>query len=381
MIEEAFSRLDSYCRGINYQGWDVFDGLNSRLFASSFLAKSSLLRLGWIQFFKRSPINFRRIALVPHGYNAKGLGLFVSGLLALGRIDEAQKLLEKLMPLRCQGYAGTSWGYNFPWQARAFYVPVGKPNMVTTVFVANAFCDYYDNTGDSKALQIAADCCVFMVQHLIISENTDSICFGYIPDETAKVHNVNMLGAALLARVAAINGDTVLVEKSRKAMYYSIKALQQDFSWPYGELHHHQWIDNFHTGFNLVALHDWSKYTGDNTWKEELKKAYAYFLHTFWQENGCPKYYNNSLYPVDIHCSAQGIITYAKLEETASCGSAMAEKIACWAIENMQDKQGYFYYQQTKWFTNKIPYIRWSQAWMFYALATLLAKKRRGEQP
>jgi len=30
----------------------------------------------------------------------------------------------------------------FDWQARAFFVPVGTPNMVTTVFVANAFLDY-----------------------------------------------------------------------------------------------------------------------------------------------------------------------------------------------------------------------------------------------
>jgi hypothetical protein len=51
----------------------------------------------------------------------------------------------------------------------------------------------------------------------------------------------------------------------------------------------------------------------------------------------------------------------------------MAERIADWAIENMQDETGYFYYQKTKLFTNKIPYIRWSQAWMFYALSYLIS--------
>ena len=54
----------------------------------------------------------------------------------------------------------------------------------------------------------------------------------------------------------------------------------------------------------------------------------------------------------------------------------MAKKIAQWAIENMQDKEGYFYYQKTKWYTNRISYIRWSQAWMFYGLALLLAAQK-----
>jgi len=40
----------------------------------------------------------------------------------------------------------------------------------------------------------------------------------------------------------------------------------------------------------------------------------------------------------------------------------------------MQDIEGFFYYQKWKWYTNKIPYIRWSQAWMFYALAYLIAE-------
>jgi hypothetical protein len=94
-----------------------------------------------------------------------------------------------------------------------------------------------------------------------------------------------------------------------------IKALRPDCSWPYGERHHHRFVDNFHTGFNLVALHDWMESTGDYCWQEQLLRAYHYFLNTFWLEDGCPKYFNNSLYPIDIHCSAQGIVTCLKLQK------------------------------------------------------------------
>jgi hypothetical protein len=115
------------------------------------------------------------------------------------------------------------------------------------------------------------------------------------------------------------------------------------------------------------------EFTGVKDWEKELIPAYRYFIETFWREDGCPKYYNNSLYPIDIHCSAQGIVTCLKLAEYDDRSIDLAQKIAHWAIGNMQDKKGFFYYQQTKRFTNKIPYIRWSQAWMFYALSLLLS--------
>ena len=49
----------------------------------------------------------------------------------------------------------------------------------------------------------------------------------------------------------------------------------------------------------------------------------------------------DSLFPIDIHCSAQGIITCLKLQKLDERSLPLAEKIAKWAIENMQDKKGF----------------------------------------
>ncbi|MBD3338998.1 MAG: delta-aminolevulinic acid dehydratase, partial [Candidatus Lokiarchaeota archaeon] len=68
-----------YIESVRYQGWDVFDGLNSRLFQKLPFNNNRVFRLLWIQFFKRSPINFRKITGVPKEYNPKGLALFISG--------------------------------------------------------------------------------------------------------------------------------------------------------------------------------------------------------------------------------------------------------------------------------------------------------------
>jgi uncharacterized protein YyaL (SSP411 family) len=297
---------------------------------------------------------------VPKDYNPKGLALFATGFLMLGRIKEAEGLLGMLRSMTCPGYSGLSWGYNFDWESRAFYVPQGKPNLVTTVFVANSFLEYFDKTGDVEALEAAKGACEFILETLILFENSNTLCFGYIPGEKAVVHNAYMLGAALMARVYSHTKEFNYYEKSKKAIRYGVNAL-----------------DNFHTGFNLVALKTWMKFTQDFEWEEELARAYKYFIDTFWLDDGCPKYYNNSLYPIDIHCSAQGIVTCLRLSNYDKRSISLAESVAKWAIKNMQDRKGYFYYQKTRWFTNKIPYIRWSQAWMFYALASLISHYSR----
>ena len=43
-----------------------------------------------------------------------------------------------------------------------------------------------------------------------------------------------------------------------------------------------------------------------------------------------------------------------------------------WAVDNMWNEKGYFNYQVLAGYQNKISYMRWSQAWMVLALATLL---------
>ena len=42
-----------------------------------------------------------------------------------------------------------------------------------------------------------------------------------------------------------------------------------------------------------------------------------------------------------------------------------------WSFNNMRNGEGYFYFQEKQLYKNKISYMRWSQAWMLYALSLL----------
>ena len=48
----------------------------------------------------------------------------------------------------------------------------------------------------------------------------------------------------------------------------------------------------------------------------------------------------------------------------------LAEQVYTWTMNNMwSKKKHYFYFQHHKWFVNKAPLMRWSQAFMFNALS------------
>src|SRR4030095_41345 len=142
-VASSFQKLKNYCEKEQYKGWDPYDGLNSSLLnALPIIRNNRFGRLACIQFFKRSPINFRTIACIKKDFNSKGLGLFLSGYCNLYKRDQAQVYLDKiiflaskLIELQNQDYSGSCWGYNFDWQSRAFFQPKNMPTVVATSYV------------------------------------------------------------------------------------------------------------------------------------------------------------------------------------------------------------------------------------------------------
>jgi hypothetical protein len=43
-----------------------------------------------------------------------------------------------------------------------------------------------------------------------------------------------------------------------------------------------------------------------------------------------------------------------------------------WALTHLWDDRGFFYYRVLRSHTNRISFMRWSQAWMLLAMAMLL---------
>ena len=387
----SFNSLKSYCEVENFKGWDPYDGLNSKIFKALPFKNWDLARLAWIQGFKRSPINFRKLLMVPKQHNAKGIGLFLSGYCNLYKIaekgnvtfgtkeellDRINKLSGLLLSLQSKGYSGACWGYNFDWQARRLFLfPKETPTVVATTFCASALFEAYEITKNTAYLDTALSSAEFVANDLSKTPHNSGFLFSYSPlDGNNTVYNASLLGAKLLSYAYKYTKHTNYKDLAQKAVLAACEGQENDGSWVYGLLPTQSWKDSFHTGYNLDAIQSYQDNTGDRTFQNNITNGFQYYINNFFEVNGLPKYYHNKTYPIDIHCPGELFVTLLKMNKFSE-NNELAEKVLNWSLDNMQSSKGYFYYQLKKGMSSKISYMRWSNAFMFHAMTCYLLEQ------
>jgi hypothetical protein len=381
-LERAYESLAAWCRERDYSGYDPFDALSSPWFQATPFKRSRAARLIWTQLFKRSPVSFRKPARVPIERNPKGTALFALAALANFRrtrtreaASEARALLDNLRGARIGGCEGAAWGYNFDWQGRSFFAPKGTPTVVPTAFAARAFTEAARDLTDETYLGTARSACDFILKELPRSYESESeVCWSYSPRDRTRVFNASLLAAETLASVGALTGESDLCEWAVRGARYVTKRQHADGSWAYGADSYQSWADNFHTAFVLTSLARIMRAcpAAREEFTEPTLRGYQFWRASFFLANGWPKYFHDRLYPVDAHSAGAGIVALLELKELDASAPTLAEKIAHWTTENLRDPRGFFYYQRRRFYLVRTPYMRWSQAWMLYALARLL---------
>lgn len=391
-IDAVYKDLWAWCRASGFAGYDPFDALNSRLFQATPLRHSRSARLAWTQFHKRSPINLRSLVRIPQERNAKGIALFALAALAIYRQTqtkeaevEARELLDDLMWMRLKGFSGAAWGYNFDWQSRAFFAPLGTPTIVPTAFAARALCEAADVFGPQEYLPFARTICDFILNDLNqFADASDEVCFSYTPVDQARVLNASLLAGEVLATIGKRMNESSLCEWGLRAARYVIRRQRADGSWAYGGDDYQLWSDNFHTAYILMSLSRIIDATGTepgatgarDELDNSLRRGYEFWTERFFLDNGWPKYYPDHLYPAETHSAASAIVTLVELRGRLSGTMIRAESVAQWAVENLRDQHGFFHHQRRRFYNVHIPYMRWSEGWMAYALARLLEVRR-----
>ena len=376
-------RLKNFCEAQNYKGWDPYDGLNSPFYKYNPFKYIRFFRLLWIQFFKRFPVNLRKIFLIKKGYNPKGLGLFLTSYCNLYKREKKKEYLEtihflaeKIISLQTKGFSGACWGYNFDWQSRVFFLPKYTPTVVASSFVAQALLDAYDITGKEEYLKTGLSTCDFIIKDLNRTIKKRGFIFSYSPKDHTRVINASLLGSRLLSRAYSYTKDENLITTARESVIACTDTQRENGAWIYGEDKIQQWVDSFHTGYKLEAISEYRKYSGDHSFDMHIEKGLKYYMENFFLEDGTPKYYDNKTYPIDIHCPAQLFVTLQKMDRFREYKET-AEKVLKWTIENMQNKKKcYFYFQIKPGKSSKIPFMRWGQAWMMYGMSYYLLGNR-----
>jgi hypothetical protein len=393
-FQAAYDQLFSWCKEREFAGHDPFDALNSRLFQATPLIQSRTARLIFTQAVKRSPVDLRAVVRVPPGRNAKAMALFTLAQIANHRrlqtresASEVRPFLFALWSMKIHGYKGTCWGYNFDWQSRNFFAPRGTPTIVPTAFAARAmieggpqvFFDYppISDTNVFNASLLAAEArsvCDFIMNDLPRTvDNETEVCFSYAPGTDTRIFNASLLAAEVLASVGSLTGEKELIELADRATRYVVNNQQSDGSWLYGTDPKQSWIDSFHSAYILFSLKRILEHsTRKNEFQPALDRGYQYWKNNFFLADGWPKYYDHDIYPADAHAAASAIVTFLECRELDNDALRLAQKVATWTIQNLRDSRGFFYYQRRRFYTVRKPYMRWTQAWMLYALSRLL---------
>jgi hypothetical protein len=380
-VLEAIRSLERWLDAHDWEAYEPHDGLDTPVRALLGRNRTALLALK--QLVMRSPVNLRPLLRIPRQTSPEALGFFARGYIrlhqALGMIQDRQRAerhLEALAQRSESGYSGHCWGNQFDYITRFFYLPRGTPIVVWTAHNAHAFLDAYEHVGDPRWLDVAVSAATF-IQRDLVREADGTLYISYVPTGAHPVHNANVLGAGLLARVGALTGRTEFVSVARRAVEYTVTHQRPDGSWWYGEAPSLRWVDNFHTGYVLESLLIYQMCSGDRSFDPSVALGLDYYVRTFFLPDGTPRYYADRTYPLDIQCAAQSIETLRLFSASTPALAARARQVAGWAIRHLRDPAGYFYFRRSRRWTARVPLLHWGQATMFSALAGLLQPEAR----
>ena len=381
-VYDSIRKLNGWLERNGWAGYDPYDirGHPIWLKLSQVGTKASLAqkveRRLLSSFEARFPMALRRLFRIKKQVNAKAMGLFANAYVGLYNaqayyLEKARQCIDWLIENPSQGYTGFCWGYPFDWQSLVF-IPRETPSGVVTSTCGHAFWRFYQLTGERRYLEICESICKFYLNDLNIDVvDDDRICFSYTPIDNFHVHNANLFVAEFLIRVGIEVGNSKFIRIGTKALNYTLSEQNPDGSFYYwgSQDKPSDSIDHYHTGFVLRALYSIYQITKECHLFPKIEECYHHYLENLFENKTIPKFRPGSTYPINIHSCAEAILCLSTLSYDFPEGLETLERTTAWTIENMQDKKGFFYYIMYPQRTIKIPYIRWAQAWMLFALS------------
>lgn len=385
-IDEAFLQLDRWITENGWAGYDPYDIRGQDWFVKLFGSQTAVHRKirGALALAERNlpPHALRKLLRIKKEINPKGMGLIASAYLARYKstgdtpyLTKAEGILAWLSAngIR-QSYPGISWGYPFHWQSRML-IPRDTPSVVVTGTVGDAWLDHYELTSSADSLQTANDIAEFVLHGLNRSvDENHLVCFSYTPLDRYRVHNANLFAAAFLARLFALTEEPKYRRVALKAVSYTLSEQNPDGSFYYWGSETPTIIDHYHTGFVLRHLDTVRRSLPEESIVAALTRAYDYYLKQMFTDEFVPLFTADSLYPIDIHSCAEAILCLCQLGPDFGGVDRIAPVVE-FVQERMRTAEGWYIAEIRRrcWGEQrvKVPYMRWSQAWMLLAFARL----------
>lgn len=387
--------IESFLKWLNkngYYSYDQYDfwSTNYGKFAKNVYNKNHIFGVPLIVpiFLLDLFFPYSRVIVTPKKRFPIADAHLIMGYLNLFKITKNSKFLEKaieisdeLLKASIPGYSGYCWGYPFDWQTNRGLWKKMTPLITTVPYCFESFLSIYDITKERKYLDIAYSISQFALKDLneIVMSDMSSAC-SYTPIDNSMVVNANAYRAFLLMEAYHRFGEYEFKQRAVKNINFVIENQRLDGSWLYAVKNHKDaFIDNFHTCFVLKNLYKANVYLKSSNVHDAIIKGYNFYLKNLFENNDFPKPYAVSrriqFVQIEMYDYAEGISLGVLLKDEIPGAFELAKKLA---------RDVYLYYQlpdghfktRVNWggLCNSVPYLRWPQSQMFFALTTLLNK-------
>jgi len=294
-------------------------------------------------------------------------------------LDEAIIISDELLKSAIPGYSGYCWGYPFDWQTNRGLIKKGTPLITTVPYCFEAFLSLYDFTKEEKYLEVAHSISQFVLNDLNESVISDmSSACSYSPIDNGKIVNANAYRAFCLMEAYHRFGADGLKEKAVKNLNFVLDNQYIDGSWLYAvDNPHNAFVDNFHTCFILKNLYKANVYLKSSKVNNAIIKGYNFYRNNLFADKDVPKPYailrRTQLVQVEMYDYAEGISLGVLLKDEIPGAFELAKKLVRDVYLYYQLPDGHFITRlNLGGLRNTVPYLRWPQSQMFFALTTLL---------
>lgn len=355
----------------DYRGNDPFDLLNAPVLAR--LPDWSPMQLVISKFGSRvAPDPLRALLRTPLIEDPKTFCCAYWGYLALGERDNADAMLERLAAMAQPTADGAYWGYDYLWPTRSGGVnPRRASALVPGAFAMLAIIDGIVALNLDRHRPLLRDA----VSYYATSHRSAGAFLGYFPGSRSLTHNANMLGCAALSLGALALGDPEPARVAAEAAEPTIAAIGDDGYLPYGDHSTAAWTDCFHHLYVIAALSAVARvnpFVDGDRCRVAIDRLEGYWQSHFVRGDGLLNYHPDGMYPIDPHnyaVTAIYLTLFGGAQDRATARSLLRRVDAI----TWDPRLGRYIHRVHRRRRDRRMFLRWTQAWMFTALAVATA--------
>ena len=294
-------------------------------------------------------------------------------------LNKAKVLAEDLKGYAIPGYSGMCWGYPFDWQSVTGLVRKQIPLITATPYCYEAFLNLFEVTAEKHYLDVVRSISEFIFNDIGDTPVGENAAAGsYFPGDSSKVINASAYRAFVLFDAAQRFGVSDVKDRAWRNLRFILQSQRPDGSWLYAiDSPGEEFIDHFHTCFVLKNLYKIDLLIKEPAVTAAIEKGYAYYRRELFDENGLPKSFaiepRIQVSRLEMYNVAEAISLGVLLRDRIPEAFDMANELACLTKGKYQTREGYFITREyIGGLKHTFPYLRWSQAQLFYAAASLL---------